>query len=54
MQVDDKMNREMTITISYYGNDSAITDVSVPRSQAKLSLILVSYRFIPGLGLGST
>lgn len=28
-QVDDRMQREMTITISYYGNDSAITDVSV-------------------------
>ncbi|KAF7496647.1 Tetraspanin-11 [Sarcoptes scabiei] len=25
-QVDDRMKREMKITISYYGNDSAITD----------------------------
>ena len=28
-QVDDRMKREMQITISNYGNDSAITDVSL-------------------------
>lgn len=28
-QVDDRMKREMQITISHYGNDSAITDVSI-------------------------